>query len=93
VCNVFSMHKVFSSAEEIKMVDVECRRAGIGCVDCKKLFAANLNDALEPFRRARSELAADPDYVWDVLHQGARRAQSIASETIADARRAVGLPE
>src|SRR5512136_3022748 len=30
VCNVFSMHKVFSGSEEIRMVNVECRRAGIG---------------------------------------------------------------
>src|SRR5512137_1503764 len=32
ICNVFSMHKIFSSPEEVAMVDVECRRAGIGCV-------------------------------------------------------------
>jgi tryptophanyl-tRNA synthetase len=39
ICNVFSMHKIFSSAEEVKMINIECRQAGIGCVDCKKLYA------------------------------------------------------
>ena len=55
VCNVFSMHKVFSSAEEVAMVNVECRRAGIGCVHCKQLFARNLNAtwSLSGQRRAR----------------------------------------
>jgi tryptophanyl-tRNA synthetase len=52
VCNVFSMHKVFSTPEQIAMVDVECRRAGIGCVDCKKLLAENINAHLAPFRAA-----------------------------------------
>jgi tryptophanyl-tRNA synthetase len=40
------MHKIFSPREQVEMVNVECRRAGIGCVDCKKLFAENLNKAL-----------------------------------------------
>ena len=48
VCNVFTMHKIFSSPEEVAHVNVECRRAGIGCVDCKKLFARNLNASLVP---------------------------------------------
>ncbi len=92
VCNVFSMHKVFSSADEVGMVNTECRRAGIGCVECKQLFARNLNAHLEPFRARRAELAREPDFVWDVLRDGAGRAQSIARETMRQVREAVGLP-
>ncbi len=92
ICNVFSMHKVFSSAEEVAMVDTECRRAGIGCVQCKQLFARNLNNHLEPFRERRSGFAQDPVYVWDILKEGKMRAQAIASQTMADVREAVGLP-
>src|ERR671923_2718753 len=82
VCNVFTMHKIFSSADEIAMVNVECRRAGIGCVDCKKLLATNLNAHLEPFRAKRAELAACPDDVQDVLNDGAKRARVIAQKTM-----------
>lgn len=92
VCNVFSMHKVFSSPDEIAMVDVECRRAGIGCVDCKALFARNLNANLAPFRERRLELSKDPNLVWDVLADGKERAQKIARQTMAEVRAAVGLP-
>jgi tryptophanyl-tRNA synthetase len=92
VCNVFSMHKVFSSPEEIEMVNVECRRAGIGCVDCKKLFARNLNAHLAPFRARRNELDQKPDQVWDVLEDGARRARVIAEQTMVEVRQAIGLP-
>src|SRR5512147_1153268 len=67
VCNVYTMHKIFSPAEEVEMVNVECRRAGIGCVDCKKRLAANLNKHLEPFRAKRAELAARPDDVQEIL--------------------------
>jgi len=92
VCNVFSFHKVFSSAEEVAMVNHECRVAGIGCVDCKKLMAKNLNTSLEPFRARRAEFEKDPDGVWDVLHDGAKRARQIAEKTMEEVRSAVGLP-
>jgi tryptophanyl-tRNA synthetase len=92
VCNVFSFHKIFSSPEEIQMVNTECRRAGIGCVDCKKLMARNLNTSLEPFRARRSELDHNPQDVWDILDDGARRAGAIARKTMEEVRAAVGLP-
>jgi len=91
VCNVFSLHKIFSSPEEVEMVNVECRRAGIGCVDCKKLLARNMNAHLEPFRARRAEIGQDPGTVQDVLQDGKRRAQAIASQTIAEVKDAVGL--
>jgi tryptophanyl-tRNA synthetase len=91
ICNVFSMHKVFSSSDEVAMVDVECRRAGIGCVDCKKMLARNMNAALAPFREKRMALAEKPDQVWDVLHDGARRARVIAEQTMTEVRAAIGM--
>jgi tryptophanyl-tRNA synthetase len=92
VCNVFSMHKIFTAADEVKMVNTECRRAGIGCVDCKKLFAKNLNAHLEPFRERRRDLESKPDHVWEILEDGAQRARKIAVETMQQVREAVGLP-
>jgi len=92
VCNVYSMHKIFSSTDEVEMVNVECRRAGIGCVDCKKRLAANLNAHLEPFRAKRAELAARPDDVQDVLIDGGKRARSIARKTMEEVREAIQLP-
>ncbi len=92
VCNVFTMHKIFSPPEEVEMINLECRRAGIGCVDCKKRFAANLNKHLAPFRARRAELASDPDYIWDVLRDGADRARVIAEKTMEEVRAAVQLP-
>ncbi len=92
VCNVYSMHKIFSSPEEVQMVDTECRRAGIGCVDCKKLFAKNLNENLQPFRDRRAEFAKDSAKVNDILADGANRAEKIAAQTMAEVREAIGLP-
>jgi len=92
ICNVFSMHKIFTSEADVEMINTECRRAGIGCVDCKKRFAESLNKALQPFREKRALLAADPDFVTGVLHDGAERARAIARQTMDEVREAVQLP-
>jgi tryptophanyl-tRNA synthetase len=92
ICNVFSMHKIFSPQEEVDMINVECRKAGIGCVDCKLRFASNLNKHLEPFRAKRAELAADPNHIQDILHDGAKRARTIAEQTMVEVREAMQLP-
>jgi tryptophanyl-tRNA synthetase len=92
VCNVYTMHKIFSPQADVEMVNVECRRAGIGCVDCKKLLAKNLNLHLDPFRARRAEFASRPGYVQDVLNDGAKRAHAIAEKTIEEVRQAIQLP-
>jgi tryptophanyl-tRNA synthetase len=92
VCNVFTFHKVFSPAEVVAEIEVECRRAGIGCVECKQRMAAALNQHLEPFRQKRAEYARDANYVWEVLNEGKERASKIAKQTMLEVRQAVGLP-
>ena len=92
VCNVYTMHKIFSPQADVDMVNVECRRAGIGCVDCKKLLAKNMNQHLEPFRARRAEFASKSGYVQDVLSDGARRACVIAEKTMQEVREAIQLP-
>jgi tryptophanyl-tRNA synthetase len=91
VCNVFTMHKIFSSADEVANINTECRRAGIGCVECKRLLAKNMNTQFMPFRARRVELNENPGMIWDVLEDGACRARAIAEETMVEVRAAVGL--
>ena len=93
VCNVYSLHKIFSSAEQVNMINSECRKAGIGCVDCKKMLAASINQHLVPLREKRVRLAENPEAVWDILHEGSKKARVIAEATMVEVRKAVGLPE
>ncbi|HTP03336.1 MAG TPA: tryptophan--tRNA ligase [Anaerolineales bacterium] len=92
ICNVYTMHKIFSPQADVEMVNIECRRAGIGCVQCKTLYAKNLNQHLQPFRTRRAEIASKPDAVAEILDDGARRARGIARQTMEEVRAAVQLP-
>ena len=90
VCNIYTLHKYYTPSE-VEKIGVECRAAGIGCVDCKKLLAKNMNESLAPLRAKRQELAAKPDYINKVLADGAERARVIARETMKEVRHKIGL--
>ncbi len=93
ICNVFTLHEIFSpDPAAIAQIETDCRNAGIGCVEHKKLFAEDLIRALAPFRERRAEFARDPDLVWSILADGASRARVIAQQTIAEVKGRVGLP-
>ena len=91
VCNVYSLHKIFSSPEDVERINRECRTAEIGCVQCKRLLAENINKYFVDYREKRAALAEKPDQVWDILHDGANRARVIAEQTMVEVRDAIGL--
>ena len=91
VCNIYSLHNFYTSLK-LDEIGKKCRAAQIGCVECKRLLAENLNESLAPFREKRAALAQNPKYVDEVLADGARRAHAIAKETIAEVKGKMGLP-
>ena len=91
VCNVYSLHQLFSPAAAVERVYAECTTAGRGCVDCKGELAGGVNAFLEPLRERRRELAEKPDWVREVLAEGGKKARAIAQETIAEVYDKMGL--
>ena len=91
VCNVYSLHKIFSTPQEVATVYEECTTAQRGCVDCKRHLAANINAFLEPMRERRRELQSRPGYVREVLEDGAKRARAIAQDTMQEVFQKMGL--
>jgi tryptophanyl-tRNA synthetase len=72
-------------------VAVQCRTAGWGCVDCKKVLFENMNAELTPIRTRAEELNANPSRVKDALDAGAAHASTIAKETMAEVKQRMGL--
>ena len=90
VCNVYKLHEYFNESQKDDIAE-KCRTAQIGCVDCKILLAVRINDYLAPFRERRIKLEANPEYLKEVLADGARRAQIIARETLREVKQKMGL--
>jgi len=91
VCNVYSLHKLFGTSEEVATVYDECTTAQRGCVDCKRHLAGNINKYLEPLRERRCEFEKRPDYVKQILDDGGKNARAIARETIGEVYEKMGL--
>ena len=91
ICNVFSFHEIYSEIETTEKINSECRSADIGCVDCKKIMAANLNKGLAPVKAKRRELASDVEKVKEIMVEGNKRARLIAEKTMEEVREAVKI--
>jgi tryptophanyl-tRNA synthetase len=91
VCNVFDFHKLYSEAELVAEINRQCRRAGIGCVDCKNKMAENLISALEPIRTKRSYYEARPALVDQIMEDGSNKARQSARQTMEEVRAAVKI--
>jgi tryptophanyl-tRNA synthetase len=91
VCGIYYLHRAYSPPETIALVDRECRTAGIGCVDCKKMLLQNLLPALEKHRAARAELDGNPARIDELVQLGTRKASRAAEETMVKVRAAVKL--
>jgi len=91
VCPLFSLDRIFAPKEWCDYVNVECRRAGIGCVDDKKELLKHLIAYLKPLQERRKELVAKPEQVSGIIQEGSRRARIIAAQTLAEVTEAMKL--
>ncbi len=93
VCIVYSYHKIFTDEETVKDIDKKCRNAEIGCVDCKKILAGNLNSFLEPIREKRKQIEENIEEYENIFIEGTKQARAIAKETMKEVRKAMNLYE
>jgi tryptophanyl-tRNA synthetase len=89
---VFTFHDAFNP-DKAEVEDLKARyRAGkVGDVEVKTKLARALNAHLEPMRARRSDLAARPERLREILHEGSKKARGIAVETMERVRAAVQL--
>lgn len=81
-CVAFNLHRIYVPEEKRNEIIPACRGAEIGCVDCKKILAEYVINALAPHREKRDELAANPELVDDILADGSKRASEFAAQTM-----------
>ena len=90
-CNVFALYKLFASPEELEEMRANYRGGNYGYGHAKQALFEKLWAYFEPMRERRAELEKNPDYIWDVLRDGGRKAAQEAAKTMDRVRKAVGL--
>ncbi|MCX8022308.1 MAG: tryptophan--tRNA ligase [Syntrophorhabdaceae bacterium] len=91
LCNIYTIHRAFSSEDVLLEIDKGCRSAGIGCIDCKKKLFENMMVELDPIRERAIYLRENIDYVHDGIRKGAINCRAIAKKTMEEVREALGL--
>ena len=72
-----------------KDIAEEIGDSGAGAL--KAYVIESVNEFLAPHRERRAELAKDMDSIRDILHDGNKRANAIAEETLDQVREAMGM--
>ena len=90
-CNLFPMHKIYSPIEEQEEIISACRKAEIGCGDCKLKLVDNLLKSMLPSMEKRKEIAARPKDVYEILHVGTEKARAVARATLLEAKTAMKI--
>ena len=91
VCNIYSLHKLFSSQKDLDWADKGCRNAGIGCVECKKKLLENMESHLKPIRERYQEIISNPKKLREILNEGGKKANKVANETLSEVYDAIGF--
>lgn len=88
-CVVYATHTLYTP--EFKEIESRCKAGTIGCVACKGRLTETLNAALEPIRSERARWSSKIGDVKEIVREGSKKAETVAVQTMGDARRAVKL--
>jgi tryptophanyl-tRNA synthetase len=88
---IVELYRVFAPADQVTRMENEFRAGGVGYGEFKKQLFEAVWETFAPMRKRRAELESNPDYVDQVLANGAARASHVAERTMERVRKAVGL--
>jgi tryptophanyl-tRNA synthetase len=89
---VFMYHDAFNpNTSEVEDLKARYRTGKVGDVEVKTKLAAAINTILDPIRDRRAQALARPGYIREVLMEGSKKAQAVASQTMDRVREAVKL--
>jgi tryptophanyl-tRNA synthetase len=91
ICNVFSFHGLYSEPVKVKEIDAACRKAGIGCTDCKKMLGQRVAEELNPVHERIDYYVNHISEIKEIIEEGNVKATKIARQTMDEVRAAVKI--
>lgn len=88
---ILDLFSLVASDQQFEEMKDDFLKGGFGYGDFKKRLFEAFWEYFEPMRTRRKELCEDPQYIENILKEGANRAREAASSTLKRARRACGI--
>lgn len=90
-CKEDSFKKYLPEYENLDELKDHYRRGGLGDMKIKNFLNDVLQEELKPIRERREKLAKNPEYVYNVLKEGTKKARKKAQETLKEVKKAMML--
>ena len=90
-CPVWQLHEVYSDDSIKDWVQIGCKGASIGCIECKQPVIEAVLKELKPIQERAAQYAEDPTLVKNIVAEGCEKARKLARETMRDVRDVMGL--
>ena len=91
VANLFQFVHLFQGEEKRSLYEEQYVASGVRYGDLKKELAEAIYEDLKPIQEKRVELEKNPDYVNQVIAEGAEKAKVVASQTLTEVKEKMGL--
>jgi len=91
VRNLLILVEMFEGVEKRKEYEAAYQGNGLRYKDLKDSLAQAIYQELKPFQEKRAELEQQPEYVDQVIVQGAAKAKKVAAETLLTVKQKMGL--
>ena len=91
IANIFSLMQLVSKQDTVQHFEDAYAACNIRYGDLKRQLAEDMITFIRPIRERATELQRDEDSLRRILRQGAEKARQSAAQTIAEARRLIGI--
>ena len=92
-CPVWGLHELYSDDSTKRWVVDGCKRAGIGCLDCKKPLIDSIRSEQSGMRDRARRYEEQPELVKAILNEGVEHARDLARDTLEEVRAVMGLTQ
>lgn len=89
-CNVFALHKLFSSETILNGIRRKYKEGKLGYRGAKELLVDEIKTFTKPLREKRTALEADKTRVLNILKSGGEKARAVASKKMEKVHELVG---
>jgi tryptophanyl-tRNA synthetase len=91
ICNVFAFHQIYSPSSDVDEISMECKKAEIGCVECKKRLVVRISERMKPIHDRQNYYKSHLKEVREIIVEGNVKAGNIARMTMEEVREAVRI--
>ncbi|KKT40764.1 MAG: Tryptophanyl-tRNA synthetase [Candidatus Collierbacteria bacterium GW2011_GWA2_46_26] len=89
---VFVYHDAFNpNRQEVEDLKNRYRHGQVGDVEVKQKLVAAVNNFLEPMRKRRAELEANPDKIDEILRNGIEKGRTVSNEVLMKVKKAMKI--